>query len=144
MKTNPLNQKGFTMVEVILVVAVIAVLAVVVSPKVVDLRESAFAATRDYVAGAVQDGVNLKYSKTLSNTGSVGTYPTELDTASTGACIDQSSNTAECFGGILVNGITNSDWTKISSNIYRYENLNSYYLYNPSSGYFSCFSSCTP
>lgn len=139
-----MNQKGFTLVEIVLVIAVIGILSVVVTPKVVDLREASFAASRDYVAGSIQDGINLKYSKTLTDTGSVGTYPAQLDSAGSGACIDQSSNTNECFGGVLLNGITNSDWTKVSANIYRYEQLSSYYLYNPSSGYFSCFASCTP
>jgi MSHA pilin protein MshA len=54
-----MNRKGFTLIELILVIAILGILAVSALPKFLDLSTNANQAARDGVVGAVRSGIAL-------------------------------------------------------------------------------------
>ena len=56
------QQKGFTMIELIVVIVILGVLAATALPKFIDMRGDAEQAAVDSVAGAAAAAMNLNYS----------------------------------------------------------------------------------
>lgn len=100
------NNKGFTLIELILVIAILGILAVAVAPQFVNIQANAQTAQANGTAGAVRDGINMNFAQTLATTGT-GTFPATLDGAADGACAVGN----ECFDTVLQNGIA-ENWTK--------------------------------
>lgn len=123
------NNKGFTLIELILVIAILGILAVAVAPQFVNIQASAQAAQRDGIAGAVRDGVNMQFSQNLANTGT-GTFPATLDGSANGACTAANP----CFGTVLQQGVT-AAWTK-NGLIYTHTATGTALTYAPANGTF--------
>jgi MSHA pilin protein MshA len=56
---------GFTLIELVVVIAILAILAAVALPKFVDLRGEALVASANGIAGSVSAGSALNFSKRL-------------------------------------------------------------------------------
>ena len=56
--------KGFTLIELIIVIVIIGILAAIAIPKYIDLQDSANRAQRDGNCGAVRTAVSLYYAQT--------------------------------------------------------------------------------
>lgn len=112
-----MNRKGFTLIELILVIAILGILAVSALPRFLDLATEAEQASRDGVVGAVRAGVQLYRANDMVTSGGTGSYPTALDTvADATAC----SGANACFGDILANGVDDGSWTKVNSSQYTF------------------------
>lgn len=99
------NNSGFTLIELILVIAILGILAVAVAPQFVNIQANAQTAQAQGTAGAVRDGINMQFAQTLATTGT-GAFPATLDD-NAGNC-----TTADpCFEEVLQNGVT-AAWTK--------------------------------
>ena len=76
---NPLtNERGFTLIELVIILIIIAVLAAVAIPKYVDLRSEAIKATSKANLDAARAAISLDFaSQTLRS----GTYSSGLTTS---------------------------------------------------------------
>lgn len=132
MKLN--NQKGFTLIELILVIAILGILAVVALPQFQSLTSEANNAARDGVVGAVRSGIQTAYAKNLM-TG--GTYPTHLD-AITGAATAGAGGAAFFVNVLQQPGVTDSKWSKTADDVYVFtaDGTTSTYTYDSTAGTF--------
>ncbi|MBU4484140.1 type II secretion system GspH family protein [bacterium] len=117
------GRKGFTLIELILVIAILGILAVSALPKFYDLSDEAKQASRDGVVGAVRAGVALwKAENIIKN--QTDAYPTAAELWGTGESF--AANTAcsatACFGGVLANPVEDDNWsTGATEGIYLYD-----------------------
>lgn len=100
-------KKGFTLIELIMVIVILGVLAAVAVPKYFDLQASARTAAEKGVVGGVRAGILTYFAQNK-------TYPSSLDSATNGAC----TTTNICFDTVLQQGGITSDWTKVSGTTY--------------------------
>lgn len=101
------QKKGFTLIELIMVIVILGILAAVAVPKYIDLTTDAKTAAEKGVVGGVRAGIMTYYVQNKA-------YPATLDSASNAAC----SATNRCFDTVLQQGGVTSDWTKASSVTY--------------------------
>ena len=99
-----MNRKGFTLIELILVIAILGILAISALPRFLDLSESAEEAARDGVVGAVRAGVAIYHANQLVNQ-LTPVWPATLDGEVDGACTD-------CYTTVLESGVNDTKWVK--------------------------------
>lgn len=126
-------KKGFTIFELILVVAMIAILAVASLPVFFDISERSIVATSEAVVGAVRDALEIYRANEMAVTVGNGSYPPTLDSNPSGSTCET------CFSGILENGLKDSSWTKVSNSEYTFNDRKTIttYTYNSTSGTFA-------
>ncbi len=102
-----MSKKGFTLIELIMVIVIIGLLAVVAIPRYINLREEAQRAATDGVVAAVRTGIQLYHSEQLVQNPGLDTdaealYPATLDVEAD-----------EYFGVVLEIPVTSADgWGK--------------------------------
>lgn len=76
-KIRALAQRGFTLIEMLMVVVIVAVLSAVAIPQFVDFRKEAKTAAMQSALGAMRSSIAAQYGQVLIRCGAVsGTYPT--------------------------------------------------------------------
>ena len=124
------GENGFTLVELILVVAILGMLAVAVAPQVGHIMGRSQTLTAEGTAGQVRSGIQTFYAKFLVQNGT-SFWPPMLDASALGNCGDEG-----CFGGVLNDPLFSEDWSKDGDNDYRHLPTNQVYHYSPASGVF--------
>jgi len=119
-----LQRKGFTLIELIMVIVILGILAVVAIPKYYDLTTDAKTAAEKGVVGGVRSGIATNYAQNKA-------YPATLDSASNAACTTSNA----CFGTVLGQGGVTSDWTRVSDTKYTGPTTTNY-TYTPATGSF--------
>lgn len=143
------NQKGFTLIELVLVITILGILAVAALPQFINVSTQARQASRDGVVGAVREGIQMFRANDLVVNGAPGIYAGTLDVAAAastagvanlfftgpGAC---PPNMATC--AILAQGIADGAWSKgpgVNTYIYN-DGTNAFtYTYTPGAGTFT-------
>ncbi len=106
-----MNKKGFTLIELILVITILGILAVSALPRFLNLSTSAKTAARDGVVGAIRSGIALYRANDMVTNGGAGNYPTTLDGESNADC-------ANCFSTVLASGVNDDAWARTSDTTY--------------------------
>lgn len=125
------NKKGFTLVELVLVIAILGILAVAALPQFINVSTQARQASRDGVVGAVRSGIMLFRANDLVVTGPPGAWPTALDSVAAAATAGPS---APFFVNVLSTGVSDKNWSKgTAANLYIYNDGSATYTYTYSS-----------
>lgn len=94
-----MNKKGFTLIELVMIIVILGILAAVAIPRYVDLATDAKLAVLDGTVGAVKSAAVIQYARTrTANTFATIVAETELDAnvAVAGSC---AAATATYSGG---------------------------------------------
>lgn len=67
------DQRGFTLIEIIMVIVLLGIIAAIAIPKYVDLKSEAADATADGIVGAIIASAAIGYADRVVN--ETGTYP---------------------------------------------------------------------
>jgi MSHA pilin protein MshB len=121
------NKKGFTLIELSLVIAILGILAIAALPKFINLSQEAEEASMEGVVGAVRAGIALYRANDMVTSGGTGNYPTTLDAV--GATTDCGS-AALCFTTVLSTGVDDSSWHKVSNTQYTFDDGATVTTYN--------------
>lgn len=107
-----ISRKGFTLIELVMIIVILGILAAVAIPNFYNLQNDAKTSAEKGVVGGVRAGIATYYANQCAS----GTcaYPSALDTATTGACTASNA----CFSTVLSQGGITSDWTKASATTY--------------------------
>ena len=129
------NKKGFTLIELVLVITILGILAVMALPNFINISTDAEHSARDGVVGAVRAGVGLYRANDLVQNGPPGSFPATLDGAS--AAVASPSNLI--FSSILQQGVADGSWTKSSDTVYVFDDGSTTftYTYDPAAGTFT-------
>lgn len=99
------NEKGFTLIELIMVIAILGILSVVALPEFTDLVADAEDAQVEGVVAGLRSGIVSIYADNIvANAGD--TFPTSVD-GTAGAC----NSTNPCAGNLLQYPLDDGNWT---------------------------------
>jgi len=134
------SQRGFTLVEVVIVLTVMALLAVAALPRIVSIISKAKYGSRNNVLASIREGIHLQKLVSISETSPLGSYPTDLDPIVGFATC---SVATPCFVNVLEpgQGVTDSRWTKVGGFNYQYDvggTNQTTYFYSNTNGTMDC------
>ena len=115
-------RKGFTLIELVMVIVIIGILAAVAIPRFVDLTNNARTAAEQGVVGGVRGGIYTYFAEHN------GVYPLTL--GGSGACTVGSP----CFLNVLSQGGVTADWS-VAGLVYTGP-TGATYTYTPATGEF--------
>jgi len=134
MKKNLKNESGFTLIELIMVIAILGILAAAGLPVFQDLIGDAQNSQREGMVGAIRGGITTFYANSLADPNSTVFFPTALDSHADGTCTGGSAGSA-CFGNVLQYPVTDGSWSKAGL-VYTHVATNNSLTYDPSTGAF--------
>lgn len=129
MKTKLKNQNGFTLFELMMVIALVGILSISAIPIAGNTLTNSQTTTAQGTVGMIQTAIYTFYADQLVENG-VGAFPGTLDAMNPDTC------EVGCFAYILIQPITSSDWEKTAPLAYRHIPSNLTFSYDPTDGSF--------
>ena len=128
-----MSRKGFTLIELIMVIVLLGLLSVVAVPQFFSLQSNAKLAAEQGVVGGVRAGIYTLHANNLANN-VVPAFPATLGGTAATAC----AVATPCFANVLDQGGVTQDWTCITAGLtFRGpSNATNVYTYNPATGTF--------
>ncbi|MDD5136522.1 MAG: prepilin-type N-terminal cleavage/methylation domain-containing protein [Candidatus Omnitrophica bacterium] len=74
------NNKGFTLIELVIVIVILGILGAIAMPKFIDIISNAKVSATQAGLGSIRSVIALKYSQNLAAGVTTNTYPTTLTT----------------------------------------------------------------
>src|SRR4029078_12485466 len=105
------SQKGFTLIELIVVIIILGILSAVALPKFIDLTNEALDASVQGVAGAVASGAAINYGAFVANSAKAGVQ--RLNQAN--VCADTRLNPLLTGGSLLGTATNDTTYTTTGS-----------------------------
>ena len=137
-----MNQKGFTLIELIMVILILGILAVVSVPQFANLQNRARDSAEQGVIGGIRSGITTAFVNAVPPA-----YPATLDAVPNATDCGPGANA--CFvtvlsqGGITDNTDATNQWRKLTATTYQHTGTNvSTYTYTPATGAFLCTTNC--
>lgn len=127
------NQKGFSLIELVLVIVLLALVSLTVAPKYIAMNSVAAENAVKRLVANIQDGINISYAEGIANGSPSFISSTDLDTNANGPC-------SNCFDGILAQPLNDACWQKLSSTTWFFDHAGytTLCVYNAALGRFSC------
>ena len=103
------SQKGFTLIELVVVIVILGILAVTAAPKFIDLQDDARTSTLDGIKGSIESVKAFTYSKSLI----AGNETVDGDVASPGVTpliVVNGQNVNVSFGYPRSNAASVAEW----------------------------------
>ncbi len=125
-----MDAKGFTLIELIIIIVVLGVLAVSAIPIYYNLTDDAKDSAEKGVVGNVRAGIMLYYVNSAKS-GGTPAYPTALDAEANDTT---ASDTDPLFVNVVQGGVTEG-WTKVTATTYTGPASNTY-AYSSANGTF--------
>jgi prepilin-type N-terminal cleavage/methylation domain-containing protein len=132
------HQRGFTLIELIMVIVLLGLLAAVAIPSYYDLQADAQRAAEQGVVGGVRSGIYTWHANSLATGGAA--WPTAAVLCPTNAA--GGAVCATCFVGVLEQGgLNDANWHKTAANTWTGP-TGATYTYAVGDGSFLCTAAC--
>lgn len=112
------QQRGFTLIELIIVIVILGILAVTAAPKFIDIQGDATASTLQGVKAALQGGSQLVYAKSAiageqknANDDTAGTRTDDVEIAGIRVETEFGYPDADSMTSAMINGWVDLDFT---------------------------------
>ncbi|MBB1441157.1 prepilin-type N-terminal cleavage/methylation domain-containing protein [Shewanella sp. SG41-4] len=92
------KQRGFTLIELVVVIIILGVLAVIAAPKFISLKSDAYASAMKGVAGAINSGKSMIYSACVISINCDQTAPAAAGNGSGNSIKVQGENIILAYG----------------------------------------------